>query len=207
MTENLDSREFLNDLEFGIKSLTSQMQIAEYCASKSISLEDLDRQVIQELVKMVLGWPDILPAQTNENQHKMFSIGISLFLEIEESLGEDYWEKTWKRSPLESFELRCARRASADLVLSELQASQEWDELRSELAQNPATSPKALEIYSKDELNEIRYSVAEHPASTIEILESLAIDQDIDVRTAVFNNPRTTEKIRASAAIFGIRER
>ena len=207
MSENLDSKNFLNELEFGRKPLSTQIQIAEYCASESISLEDLAREVIQELVKMVLSWPDILPAQTNENQYKMFSIGISLFLEIEESLGEDYWEETWKRSPLETFELWCARSASADLVLSELQASEEWDELRSELAQNPAISPKALEIYSKDELSEIRYSVAKHPASTIEILESLAIDQDIDVRTAVFNNPKATEEIRASTAILGIRER
>lgn len=167
----------------------------------------LEKENVEKVVTVVLSWSDNLSIFSEENQLKVYRSGLLTLKKIVRSFGEDYWEETWRRSPLESFELRCARSASADLVLSELQTSQEWDELRSELAQNPAISPKSLEIYSKDELNEIRYSVAENPASTIEILESLAIDQDIDVRTAVFNNPKATEEIRTSAAILGIRER
>ena len=207
MTENLDSRGILNDLEFGRKPLSTQIQIAEYCVSESTSLEDLDPEAIRELIKMVLGWPSVLQEQANEDQYKIFSLGMTLLVKIETSRGEDYWEEMWKRSPIESFELRCGRNASSEQVLSELLASDEWDELRSELVQNPAISPRLLEMYSRDELSEIRCSVAEHPASKIEILESLAIDQDVDVRTAVFNNPKATEAIKASAAILGIRER
>ena len=166
----------------------------------------LEKENVEKVVTVVLSWSDNLSIFSEENQLKVYRSGLLTLKKIVRSFGEDYWEETWRRSPLESFELRCARSASADLVLSELQASQEWDELRSELAQNPAISPKLLEMYSKDELSEIRCSVAEHPASTIEILESLAIDQDKDVRTAVFNNPKATEEIRASVALLGINQ-
>ena len=166
---------------------------------------NLEKENVKKVVTVVLSWPDKLSIFSDEIQLKIYDLGLSILKKIGGSLGEDYWEEMWKRSPIESFELRCGRNASSDQVLSELLASDEWDELRSELAQNPAISPKVLEMYSKDELSEIRCAVSEHRASTIEILESLAIDKDIDVRTAVFNNPKSTEEIRASASILGIR--
>lgn len=88
MSENLDSKNFLNELEFGRKPLSTQIQIAEYCVSESTSLEDLAPEAIRELIKMVLGWPSILQEQANEDQYKIFSLGMTLLVKIETLFGD-----------------------------------------------------------------------------------------------------------------------
>jgi hypothetical protein len=64
-----------------------------------------------------------------------------------------------------------------------------------ELARNPNTPVKTLELLAIDENSDVRCGVAYNPNTPPETLELLATDKDSVIRSWVVYNPNATEEV------------